>query len=97
MRSLSAQCKSKIKYFVSKFFLLALGIILSKCSTTTIDLSNHNWQDQRALLEKTSDWQLRGALMSDIKVNHIPLVFNGNSRETITEFASGEPLMQVIP
>ena len=60
MRSLSAQCKSKIKYFVSKFFLLALGIILSKCSTTTIDLSNHNWQDQRALLEKTNDWQLRG-------------------------------------
>ena len=60
MRSLSALCKSKIKYFVSKFFLLALGIILSKCSTTTIDLSNHNWQDQRTLLEKTSDWQLRG-------------------------------------
>ena len=60
MRSLSALCKSKIKYFVSKLFLLALGIILSKCSTTTIDLSNHNWQDQRALLEKTSDWQLRG-------------------------------------
>ena len=60
MRSLSALCKSKINYFVSKFFLLALGIILSKCSTTTIDLSNHNWQGQRALLEKTSDWQLRG-------------------------------------
>ena len=60
MRSLSALCRSKIKYFVSKFFLLALGIILSKCSTTTIDLSNHNWQGQRALLEKTSDWQLRG-------------------------------------
>ena len=60
MRSLSALCKSKIKYFVSKFFLLALGIILSKCSTTTIDLSNHNWQGQRVLLEKTSDWQLRG-------------------------------------
>ena len=60
MRSLSALCKSTIKYFVSKFFLLALGIILSECSTTTIDLSNHNWQDQRALLEKTTDWQLRG-------------------------------------
>ena len=60
MRSLSALCRSKIKYFVSKFFLLALGIILSKCSTTTIDLSNHNWQGQRVLLEKTSDWQLRG-------------------------------------
>ena len=60
MRSLSALCKSKIRYFVNKFFLLALGIILSKCSTTTIDLSDHNWKDQRALLEKTSDWQLRG-------------------------------------
>ena len=24
------------------------------------DSSNHNWQDQRALLETTSDWQLRG-------------------------------------
>ena len=60
MRSLSELCKSEIRYFVSKFFLLALGIILSKCSTTTIDLSNHNWQDQRTLLEKTSDWQLRG-------------------------------------
>ena len=60
MRSLSELCKSEIRYFVSKFFLLALGIILSKCSTTTIDLSNHNWQGQRVLLEKTSDWQLRG-------------------------------------
>lgn len=60
MRSLSALCKSKINYFISKFFLLALGIILSKCSTTTIDLSDHNWQDQRALLENISDWQLRG-------------------------------------
>ena len=60
MRSLSALYKSKINYFVSKFFLLVLGIILSKCSTTTIDLSGHNWKDQRALLEKTSDWQLRG-------------------------------------
>ena len=60
MRSLSALCKSKINYFVSKFFLIALGIILSKCSTTTIDLSDHNWQVQRALLEKTSDWQFRG-------------------------------------
>ena len=60
MRSLSELCKSKIRYFVSKFFLLALAIILSKCSTTTIDLSDRNWQDQRALLEKTSDWQLRG-------------------------------------
>ena len=60
MRYLSALSTSIIKYFASKFCLLVLSIILSKCSSTTLDLSNHNWQDQRALLEKTSDWQLRG-------------------------------------
>lgn len=60
MRSLSALSKSIIKHFASKFCLLVLSIVLSKCSSTTLDLSNHNWQEQRALLEKTSDWQLRG-------------------------------------
>ena len=52
--------KFKIKYFFSIGCLLALSVILSKCSSASLDPSNHNWQDQRALLEQTSDWQLRG-------------------------------------
>ena len=60
MRSPFELSKSKIKYFVSNFCLLALGIILAKCSSTTLDQIDHNWQNQRALLEETNDWQLRG-------------------------------------
>ena len=60
MRSHLELIKFKTKYFVSKVCLLALSIMLAKCSSTSYDPSNHNWQVQRALLEKTSDWQLRG-------------------------------------
>ena len=60
MRSPFKLTKSRLKYFVSKLCLLAMSIILSKCSSTTLDPSTHSWQDQRALLEKTDNWQLRG-------------------------------------
>ena len=60
MRSPLEVIKSKIKLLVNEFCILALSIILSKCSSTTLDPINHSWQDQRALLEQTSNWQLRG-------------------------------------